>query len=92
MRNLEMSYASKNKTGLCATLIVVAGLMAFAAWQFYQFVTFRTSAGLFDSQGGQWHLWAAIVATGFACFAGFFVLSAFVSHDTDDDLHITSRK
>ena len=87
-----MSYATKNKTGLWVTIAGVAGLMVFAAWQFYQFVTFRTSAGLFDSQGGQWHLWAAIVATVFACIGGFFVLSACVSHDRDDELHITSRK
>ena len=63
-------------------VVVVA---AIAVWQFYLFVTFQSV------QGGTGHLWWAIFMGVLACVAAFLVFSAFVRHDTDDDLHITSR-
>jgi Kef-type K+ transport system membrane component KefB len=81
-----MSYARKNMknvTGSIVGVIVVAGL---AIWQFYLFVTFQSA------QGGTGHLWWAIAMGVLACVAAFLVFSAFVRHDTDDDLHITSTR
>lgn len=84
-----MSYAKANKWRLSVTLLTVIVLMGFAVWQFYRFVNFGTTTGI-DSQGGEWHLWAAIIATVFACCAGFFFLSTLVQRDREDELHITS--
>jgi uncharacterized membrane protein len=81
-----MSYAKKNiknVTGAIAAVIVVA---AIAIWQFYLFVTFESV------EGGTAHLWWAIAMSVLACGAAFLVLSVFVRHDTDDDLHITSTR
>lgn len=81
-----MSYAKKNiknVTGAIAAVIVVAAL---AIWQFYLFVTFESV------EGGSAHLWWAIAMAVLACGAAFLVLSVFVRHDTDDDLHITSTR
>jgi succinate dehydrogenase hydrophobic anchor subunit len=81
-----MSYAKKNiknVTGAIAAVIVVA---AIAICQFYLFVTYESV------EGGTAHLWWAIAMSVLACGAAFLVLSVFVRHDTDDDLHITSTR
>jgi apolipoprotein N-acyltransferase len=81
-----MSYAKKNLKNVTGSIIGVIVVSAIAVWQFYLFVTFK---GL---QGGMGHLWWAIAMAVLACGAGFLVLSVFVRHDTDDDLHITSTR
>ncbi len=70
--------------------MTVALLAAIAVWQFYLFVNFKGTSGVLDVQGGRGHLWLAITAAVFACFAAFFVFSAFLSHDREDVIHITS--
>lgn len=74
-------------------LTAVVGVMLIAAvavWQFYLFVTFKSSSGVLDVQGGTIHLWLAIGAVLAACAAGFFVFSVFLRYDKNEDLHITS--
>jgi hypothetical protein len=71
----------KNVAGSIIGVIVLA---AIAVWQFYLFVTFE------NAQGGTSHLVWAIAMTVLALGVAFLVLSVFVRHDTDDDLHITS--
>lgn len=81
-----MSYASKNIKNVTASIIGVGVVAAIAIWQFYMFVTFK------NLDGGNGHLWLAIAMAFLACVAAFLVLSVFVRHDTDDDLHITSTR
>jgi hypothetical protein len=85
-----MSQLRKSITGLWATIMTVALLAAIAVWQFYLFVNFKATSGILDVQGGRGHLWLAIIAAAFACFAAFFVFSAFLNHDREDVIHITS--
>ena len=79
-----MSYARKNIKNVMGSIIGVIVVAAIAIWQFYLFVTFKSV------QGGGSHLWWAIAMAILACGAAFLVISVFVRHDTDDDLHITS--
>jgi len=87
-----MSQIRKNITGVKATIITVALLAGIAVWQFYLFVNFKGATGILDVQGGRGHLWLAIIAGGFACFAAFFVFSAYLHSDGDEVIHITSIK
>jgi uncharacterized membrane protein len=80
-----MSYAKKNLKNVMGAIAAVVVLTAIAVWQFYLFVTFTG-----ETSGGTGHLWWAVAMTVVACAAAFLVLSIFVRHDTDDDLHITS--
>jgi len=79
-----MSYARKNLKNVMGSIVAVIAVAGIAVWQFYLFVTFKSA------EGGASHLWWAIAMTVLACGAAFLVLSVFVRHDTDDDLHITS--
>jgi len=79
-----MSYARKNLKNVTGSIVGVIVVAAIAIWQFYLFVTLE------GAQGGTAHLWWAIAMAVLACVAAFLVLSVFVRHDTDDDLHITS--
>ena len=81
-----MSYAKKNLKNVMGAILAVIIVGAIAAWQFYLFVTFKSV------DGGSGHLWWAIAMTVLACGAAFLVLSVFVRHDTDDELHITSTR
>ena len=84
-----MGNVKRNSSGVFATMIAVAVLLSVAVWQFYLFVTFKTN-GIADTQGGQGHMWVAIIAAVFACLAGFFVFSVFLRYDREDEMHITS--
>jgi FtsH-binding integral membrane protein len=79
-----MSYAKKNMKNVMGAIAGVIVVAAIAIWQFYLFVTFK------NVEGGSGHLWWAIAMAVLACGAAFLVLSVFVRHDTDDELHITS--
>lgn len=79
-----MSYARKNIKNVTGSIVGVIVVAALAIWQFYLFVTSNSVLG------GTSHLWWAIAMAVLACSAAFLVLSVFVRHDTDDDLHITS--
>ena len=79
-----MSYARKDLKNVTGSIIGVIVAAALGVWQFYLFVTFE------GSQGGTSHLWWAIAMALVACGAAFVVFSVFVSHDTEDELHITS--
>jgi hypothetical protein len=79
-----MSYATKNKKNITASICGVFALAAVAVWQFYRFVTFE------GAQGGSVHLWLAVITAVLACGVAFLVFSVFVQHDSDDDLHITT--
>jgi uncharacterized membrane protein len=78
-----MSYARKNIKNVMGSIVALIGVAAIAIWQFYLFVTFA------GAQGGTVHLWWAIAMAVVAFGLAFLVLSVFVRHDTDDDLHIT---
>ena len=82
--NGQMSYARKNLKNVTGAIIGVIAVAAIAVWQFYLFATFS------KAQGGQAHLWWAIIMTVLACTATFLVFSVFLRHDVEDDLHITS--
>lgn len=84
-----MSQVSKSRTGLWATVVSVVLLVTIAIWQFYLYVTFKGTNGILDAQGGHGHLWLALIATVFACFAAFIIFSAFLSYDRDNEMHIT---
>ena len=79
-----MSFATKNRKNITASIFGVIALAAVAVWQFYRFVTFE------GAQGGSAHLWWAIIMAVLAFGVAFLVFSVFVQHDTDDDLHITT--
>jgi FtsH-binding integral membrane protein len=81
-----MSYARKNLKNVTGYGIAVVVAAVLGVWQFYVFVTFE------GSQGGTSHLWWAIAMALVACGVAFVLCSAFVRHDTDDDLHITSTR
>jgi Kef-type K+ transport system membrane component KefB len=81
-----MSYARKNLKNVMGSIVGVIAVAGIAIWQFYLFVTFKSA------EGGASHLWWAIAMAVLACGAAFLVLSVFVRHDTDDDLHITSTR
>ena len=83
-------YIRKSLTNVLAAVTGVIAIVAVAIWQFYQFVTFKTSHGVVDVQGGTIHLWLAIGAALLACLAGFLVFSVFLRYDKDNDLHITA--
>jgi Kef-type K+ transport system membrane component KefB len=85
-----MSYARKNLKNVLGAIAGVVVLAAIAVWQFYLFVTFTSTPGVSNAQGGTSHLWWAAAMAVFACGAAFLVFSVFLRHDTDDELHITS--
>lgn len=85
-----MSYATRNKRNVLASVFAVIVIAAIAIWQFYQFATFKDVNGLVDMQGGSVHLWLAIAMSVFACITAFLVFSVFLRHDAEDELHITS--
>jgi Kef-type K+ transport system membrane component KefB len=85
-----MSYLRKSLTNILAAVLAVMLIAAIAIWQFYLFVTFTNAQGVVDVQGGTYHLWWATGAALIACLAGFFVFSAFLRYDRDEELHITS--
>ena len=84
-----MSYVQKNMRNVFGSIVGVAVVSALAIWQFYRFVTFEGS-GAPGAQAGTHHLWWAIAMGLLACGAAFLIFSAFVRHDHEDDLHITS--
>lgn len=71
-------------------VIGLAALVAFGAWQFYLFVSFKNSQGVVDIQGGTVHLWLAVGIVLIACIAGIFLFSKFLRYDTRHEIHITS--
>ena len=73
------------------SVIGMAALAAFAAWQFYLFAVFKDASGVTDVQGGTFHLWLAIGAALLVCIAGFFLFSRFRRDDGRDEMHITSQ-
>jgi hypothetical protein len=83
-------HIRKSLTNVLAAVTGMIAIVAVAVWQFYLFVTFRTSHGVVDVQGGTIHLWLAIGAVLLACLAGFLVFSVFLRYDKDNDLHITA--
>ncbi len=85
-----MKYTGKSLASVLTAVIAVVVLTAIALWQFYLFVVFRDSQGVLDVQGGTNHLWWAIGVGLVACAVSFFVFSAFVRRDKDDEMHITS--
>lgn len=80
----------KSLTNVLAAVVGVIAIAAVAVWQFYLFVTFRTSQGVMDLQGGTIHLWLAIGGAMLACLAGFLVFSVFLRYDKNNELHITA--
>ena len=82
-------YIRKSLTNVLSAVLGVIAIAAVAVWQFYLFVTFRTSHGILDAQGGAIHLWLAIGAVFVACLAGFLVFSVFLRYDKDNEMHIT---
>jgi hypothetical protein len=81
------------RKSLTNVLSAVAGVIAIAVvaiWQFYLFVTFRTTHGVLYMQGGKVHLLLGIGAALLACLAGFLVFSVFLRYDKKNELHITA--
>lgn len=85
-----MSYVKKNMKNLWGSILGVIFVAAIAVWQFYEFATFKNGNGVADMRDGAGHLWWAIAMAVLACAVGFLVLSVFLRHDTEDELHITS--
>lgn len=85
-----MSYVRKSTGSVVAAITFVTVLTAIAVWQFYLFVSFKGANGALDSQGGRIYLWVAIIAALLACCGSFFIFSAFLHHDGDDEIHITA--
>lgn len=83
-------HIRKSLTNVLSAVVGVMAIAAVAVWQFYLFVTFKTSHGVVDVQGGTVHLWLAIGAALIACLAGFLVFSVFLRYDKDKELHITA--
>jgi hypothetical protein len=83
-------YIRKSLTNVLASVAGVIAIAAVAVWQFYVFVTFKTSHGAWDVQGGTIHLWLAIGAALIACLAGFLVFSVFLRYDKSNELHINA--
>ena len=86
-----MSYARRNLMNVIGAIAAVVVMAAIAVWQFYLFATFSEPVGVGRAQGGSGHLLWAAAMTVFACGAAFLVFLVFVRHDSDDDLHITTR-
>lgn len=72
------------------SLVGLAALAAFAAWQFYVFATFKDTNGAVDLQGGTLHLWLAIFVAVLVCVGGFFLFSKLLRYDDQHEMHITS--
>ena len=64
-------------------------LLSVAVWQFYLFVTFKSSGGVLDLYGGKGHLWVSISLTVLASFVGFLICLVFIRYDRERELHIT---
>lgn len=86
-----MNHAAKKVKGLRIFIFTALVLTIIAIWQFYRFVTFRGSNGLFESQGGYVHLLGAIFAALLAFVAAFFILLVLQRRDREDELHITGK-
>jgi predicted exporter len=71
------------------TVSAVPVLLSVAVWQFYLFVTFKTSGGVLDLQGGRGHLWVAISLALLASIVGFLICLVFIRYDRERELHIT---
>jgi hypothetical protein len=84
-----VNHAANKIKGIRVFIIASLVLSIIAIWQFYLFVTFRDSKGLFESQGGYLHLWGAIFAALLALVAAFFILLVLQRRDREDELHIT---
>jgi hypothetical protein len=80
----------KSRKNLLSALILVMSIALMAVWQFYLFVTFKTTNGILDVQGGIQHLWWAIGFGLLACAAAFLFFSVFLRYDRNDEIHITS--
>jgi RNase P/RNase MRP subunit POP5 len=83
-------YIRKSLTNVLASVAGVLAIASVAVWQFYLFLTFKTSHGVVEVQRGAIHLWLAIGAVLIACLAGFLVFSVFLRYDKNDELHITA--
>lgn len=72
-----------------AAISLAAGA-GIAAWQFYDFATFKDASGAVDVQGGTLHLWLAIGIAVLVCAGGFFLFSKSLRYDNRNEMHITS--
>lgn len=79
----------RQTTKVLAVIGLAAGA-AIAAWQFYDFATFKDASGALDVQGGTLHLWLAIGITMLVCAGGFFLFSKLLRYDRRNEMHITS--
>ena len=71
------------------TVGAIPALLSIAVWQFYLFVTFKSTNGILDLQGGRGHLWVSISTGLLACIAGFLIFLVFLRYDRERELHIT---
>lgn len=79
----------KSRTNILTGLFSVLALAGLGIWQFYQFVTFKSVAGIVDLQGGTHHLWWAIGLGLTAFIVAFLFFSVFLRYDRSDEIHIT---
>ena len=85
-----MSYSRKNSRITFVSIAMLISITAVAAWQFYEYATFKHDNGLINLEGGVIHLLLALLLAFLACGLGFFMASRFLRYDVDDQLHITS--
>lgn len=80
----------RKQTVKVLAVIGLAAGAAIAAWQFYDFATFKEASGAVDVQGGTLHLWLAIGMGVLVCAGGFFLFSKLLRYDNRNEMHITS--
>lgn len=90
MRKQHVKHIRKSQTKFVAAIVGLLVMAIVASRQFYLFVVFRNAQGLFDIQGGRYHLWLAVGATLMACIAGGLMFFSYLYHDgKEDDLSVT---
>jgi len=78
----------KSRKNVLSAIIVMMSVVAVAIWQFYTFVTFKNTNGMFDLQGGTQHFWWAVGFGLVACIVAVLFFSIFLRYDRNDETHI----
>lgn len=75
-----MRYIKHRSAKFVTAIVSVIVMTTVASRQLYLFVVFRNAQGLWDIQGGRYHLWLALGASLIACVAGSFMFFFFLRY------------